>query len=85
MGNENEFAEAAQAVLRLTERPDNETLLMLYALYKQGSEGDVSGKRPGMLDIKGRKKFDAWSAQKGMSKETAQLAYVHLVKELSGK
>ncbi len=76
------FAEAQERVKRLTKRPDNSTLLELYALYKQGSDGDVSGSRPGMLDLKGRAKFDAWSTKKGLSKEAARAAYVALVTKL---
>ena len=60
----------------------NDTLLKLYALFKQGTAGDVSGKRPGMMDLKGRAKYDAWSNQKGMSSEDAKAAYVELVASL---
>lgn len=76
------FEAAVAASKSLSERPDNQTLLQLYALYKQASAGDVEGKRPGMLDLKGRAKFDAWTGKKGMSKDQAMEAYVRLVDRL---
>lgn len=76
------FDEAQKRVQSLKSRPNNDTLLELYALYKQGTEGDVSGKRPGMLDVKGRAKYDAWNGRKGMGKDAAQNAYVALVEKL---
>jgi len=78
----DQFEQAAKDVQDLPSRPDNMTLLKLYALYKQGTDGDVSGSRPGFTDFKGRAKFDAWAEQKGLSKEDAQQAYVDLVKKL---
>ncbi len=60
-------------------------LLELYALFKQGTQGDISGARPGLLDIKGRAKFDAWEKKKGLSREAAQAAYVQLVSELEAR
>ena len=79
---EARFEAAAQAVQALRKRPDNDTLLKLYALYKQGTAGDVSGSRPGMLDFVGRAKYDAWAAIKGTSKDNAMQAYVDLVDKL---
>jgi diazepam-binding inhibitor (GABA receptor modulating acyl-CoA-binding protein) len=76
------FEDAAKRVQTLTSRPSNDTLLELYALYKQGSVGDVQGKRPGMLDLKGRAKFDAWEKRKGMAKDQAKTQYVALVERL---
>lgn len=76
------FNEAAEAIKTLSSRPSNDTLLQLYALFKQGTEGDVTGNRPGLLDPKGRAKFDAWSQKKGLSKEDSQQQYVDLVKTL---
>lgn len=73
------FSEASKAVLLLEARPSNETLLAPYALYKQATEGDVSGKRPGMLDLKGRKKYDAWAAHKGLTTDDAMERYIALV------
>lgn len=84
MALKEDFESAASDVKKLTTRPDNDTLLQLYALYKQGTEGDVSGSRPGMLDIKGRKKYDAWATKKGTAAGIAQQAYVALVKKLQG-
>lgn len=79
------FETAAQEVQSLRQRPDNETLLALYALYKQATMGDASGRRPGFTDIAGRAKFDAWQRNKGMSKEAAMQAYIALVDRLTGR
>ncbi len=77
-----EFQDASERVKKLAKRPANAELLELYALYKQGTDGDISGKKPGFLDLKGRKKFEAWESKKGLSKESAQKSYVALVKKL---
>lgn len=82
MGLEQEFAAAQERVKALPKRPKNEDLLALYALFKQATAGDVSGKRPGMLDMVGRAKFDAWTARKGTDKTAAMQAYVELVDRL---
>ena len=66
----------------LSERPDNATLLKLYALYKQATTGDVEGKRPGFTDMVGRAKYDAWAAIKGTPSEEAMSDYVALVDSL---
>jgi acyl-CoA-binding protein len=79
---QSQFETAAQAAMKLPARPDNETMLKLYALYKQGKAGDATGKRPGMLDMVGRAKYDAWAGLKGMSRESAMQAYVDLVAAL---
>ena len=84
MSTAEKFEDAQKRVKTLSRTPDNDTLLELYALYKQGTAGDVDGKRPGMLDIKGRAKYDAWSGKKGMSRDAAQEAYVKLVDRLAG-
>ena len=76
------FEEAAAGVKKLKEDPGNDAKLKLYALYKQGSEGDVQGKRPGFTDMIGRAKYDAWAKVKGLSKEQAMKDYVALVKSL---
>lgn len=73
------FEQAAQDAQQLARRPDNETLLRLYALYKQSTAGDVSGKRPGFLDMVGQAKYDAWAKLKGTSKDQAMQAYIDLV------
>ena len=79
-----QFEDAQKRVKTLDQAPSQDKLLELYALYKQAKEGDVSGKRPGMLDIKGRAKFDAWAERKGMSKDEAMQKYVALVDSLVG-
>jgi len=78
----DKFAEAKARVEKLETRPSNERLLELYGLYKQATEGDLTGSRPGMLDLKGRAKFDAWSKRKGLSKDDAMKGYVALVDAL---
>lgn len=79
---QDRFESAAEDVQQLPSRPDNATLLRLYSLYKQGTMGDVQGKRPGMLDLAGRAKFDAWSKLEGMSREEAMREYIALVEDL---
>jgi acyl-CoA-binding protein len=78
------FEDAQRRVKTLTSAPGTDTLLELYALYKQGSSGDVEGKRPGMLDLKGRAKYDAWATKRGTSRDAAMEAYVALVDRLVG-
>ncbi len=78
----SEFEDAQRRVKAFKSTPNPGELLELYALYKQGTTGDVSGTRPGMLDIKGRAKFDAWEKKKGQAREAAEAAYVALVAEL---
>ncbi len=68
----------------LAERPDNATLLKLYALYKQATTGDVDGKRPGFTDMVGRAKWDAWNEIKGTAKDAAMKQYVALIEDLKG-
>jgi acyl-CoA-binding protein len=85
MTTQDDFAAAQVRVKQLKQTPSTDELLALYALYKQGSSGDVSGSRPGMLDFKGRAKFDAWATKKGMTREAAQTAYVDLVGKLAVK
>jgi carboxylesterase len=82
---EDDFATAQARVKQLKQTPSTDELLALYALYKQGSSGDVSGSRPGMLDFKGRAKFDAWAGKKGVTREAAQKQYVELVAKLAAK
>ena len=78
----DQFAVAKDRVEKLESRPSNEELLQLYGLFKQATEGDVTGSRPGMLDLKGRAKYDAWARRKGTSKDDAMKAYVALVAKL---
>ena len=80
----SKFKKASEDVQKLSKRPDNDTLLKLYALYKQGSAGDVTGKRPGFTDFKGRAKFDAWTKLKGKSGKEAMESYIKLVNTLKG-
>ncbi len=72
------FADA-QARIKPVSGLGNDTMLELYALYKQATVGDVTGDRPGMLDLRGRAKYDAWARRKGMAKDAAMQAYVELV------
>ncbi len=82
MASVEEFESAAERVQKLPKKPGTDVLLQLYGLYKQATDGDVSGKRPGLLDVKGRAKFDAWTERKGMSAEKARSEYVALVARL---
>jgi acyl-CoA-binding protein len=66
----------------LPEKPDNTTLLKIYALYKQATEGDVEGKRPGFTDMVGRAKYDAWAGVKGKSSNDAMKEYIDLIESL---
>ena len=79
-----QFEQAVADSKRLTERPDNATLLELYALYKQASEGDASGERPGMTDFVGRAKWDAWKTLEGTGRDDAMQRYVALIEDLKG-
>lgn len=76
------FESAQAAVKRLKNRPDNDTLLELYSYFKQATEGDVSGDRPGAFDFVARAKYDAWQARKGLKKDAAMRGYVKLVEHL---
>lgn len=76
------FEKAQAASKNLEERPDNMTLLEIYALYKQASAGDVSGERPGFTDMVARAKFDAWAGVKGLSKDAAMQKYIDLITDL---
>jgi diazepam-binding inhibitor (GABA receptor modulating acyl-CoA-binding protein) len=80
-----EFEQARADVKNLTDRPDNDSLLELYSFYKQATDGDVTGDKPGPFDFKARAKYDAWEARKGMSKDVAMKAYVKLVNHLKAK
>jgi acyl-CoA-binding protein len=79
------FEKAAKEAQALPKRPDDNTLLQLYALYKQSTAGDVAGSRPGGLDFVGRAKYDAWAKLKGKPKDDAMQAYIALVETLKGK
>lgn len=85
MSLDEKFSDAQDRVKGLTKRPSNEELLQLYALYKQGTAGDVTGKRPGRLDLKGRAKYDAWAKLAGTTGDQAKEKYVALVDDLLEK
>ncbi len=84
MSLQEQFAQAQADSKNLSERPDNMTLLKIYALFKQASSGDADGKRPGFTDMVGRAKWDAWDAIKGTSKDDAMQQYIDLIEELKG-
>ncbi|PZO12009.1 MAG: acyl-CoA-binding protein [Burkholderiales bacterium] len=77
------FEAAVANSKNLSERPDNATLLKIYALYKQATEGDVEGKKPGFGDMVGRAKWDAWNGFKGTDKDGAMQQYIDLIQSLS--
>jgi len=77
------FDAAVAGSKNLTERPDNATLLKLYALYKQATAGDNTEKKPGFSDMIGRAKWDAWTAVKGKSGDEAMQEYIDLIGSLS--
>ena len=77
------FQAAAIAAKQTKKKPDNATLLKLYSYYKQASEGDVSGDRPGGFDFVGGAKYDAWGKLKGMSKDDAMQNYIKQVEKLN--
>ena len=77
-----QFDAAAAASKNLKERPDNNTMLKLYALFKQATVGDVEGKRPGFTDMVGRAKYDAWAAAKGKTADEARREYTALIHSL---
>lgn len=82
MALEDDFQSAQTRVKQLARTPPPDQLLSLYALFKQATAGDVTGSRPGMLDFKGRAKYDAWAAQKGKGKPAAMQEYVQVVERL---
>jgi diazepam-binding inhibitor (GABA receptor modulator, acyl-CoA-binding protein) len=75
----DEFTDAQERVRKLKQTPSTDELLELYSLYKQATVGDAQGKRPGLLDFRGRAKYDAWAARAGTSKDAAMREYVELV------
>jgi len=76
------FDKAVADSKKLAEKPDNMTLLKIYSLYKQASEGDVEGKRPGFTDMIGRAKYDAWATLKGKGTDEAMQVYIDLIESL---
>ncbi|KAK5862311.1 hypothetical protein PBY51_017721 [Eleginops maclovinus] len=85
MASQAEFEKLAEDVKKVKTRPTDEELLELYGLYKQATVGDVNTERPGMLDFKGKAKWDAWNSRKEMSKDDAMSAYIALAKEVISK
>ena len=81
---QDQFEAAAAASKSLPKRPDNDTMLKLYALFKQATSGDATGSRPGGFDFVGQAKYDAWAKITGTSTETAMRGYVDLVNSLKG-
>jgi diazepam-binding inhibitor (GABA receptor modulating acyl-CoA-binding protein) len=79
---EKAFEEAIAKSKTLSEKPSNDVLLKLYGLYKQATDGDVQGERPGGFDFKGAAKFDAWASLKGKSTENAAHEYIDFVNSL---
>ena len=77
------FEQAVAESKNLSERPDNATLLKLYALYKQGGSGDNADKKPGFSDMVARAKWDAWNKLQGTSQEAAMQQYIEQISELS--
>jgi len=82
MDLDDDFKSAAERVTKLSKRPPNDIMLQLYALYKQGNNGDVTGERPGFADFEGRAKFDSWNKLQGKSIEDAKNEYIALVEQL---
>ena len=82
MNLDENFKLAADRATKLSKRPPNDILLQLYALYKQGNEGNVRGDRPGFGDFEERVKFDAWNKIKGKSNDEAKQEYISLVEKL---
>jgi diazepam-binding inhibitor (GABA receptor modulating acyl-CoA-binding protein) len=79
----SQFEAAVALTKTLTDRPDNQTLLRLYSLFKQATDGDVSGKRPGFTDLVGRAKYDAWATLQGTEAEAAMQAYIDETNKLA--
>ena len=81
---DTKFETGAKEAKQLPSRPDNDTLLKLYALYKQATVSNVAGKRPDFTNPVDRTKYDAWTNERGTSKEDAMHAYIDLVESLKG-
>jgi acyl-CoA-binding protein len=79
---DTDFQQASEDVKRLPARPDNDTLLKLYALYKQATDGDACGPKPGFFDFVNTAKYEAWSRLRGMRTDEARQKYIELVRQL---
>lgn len=77
-----QFENAVAESKNLPERPDNNSLLQIYALYKQATRGDAAGERPGFSDMIGRVKYDAWAGLQGTTAEEAMQRYIDLIESL---
>lgn len=84
MSLRDDFEAAVARVDGLSSTPSQSEMLELYGLFKQATHGDVTGKRPGMLDVKGRAKHDAWVTRRGMSRDDAMRAYIDHADRLAG-
>ena len=82
MALDDDFKSAAERVTKLSKRPPNDIMLQLYALYKQGNKGNITGERPGFADFEGRAKFDSWNKLQGKSLDDAKHGYIALVEQL---
>ncbi len=82
MVNSPQFLQAAEAVKTLNKKPDNDSLSVLYGLYKQATVGDNNTPKPGMLDMKGNVKWNSWNTYKGYSKYKAEIEYITFVNSL---
>jgi acyl-CoA-binding protein len=82
MSLKEQFDQAVADSKTLSERPDNSTMLKMYSLYKQATAGDVEGKRPGMMDMINRAKYDAWAEIKGKSADEAMQEYIDIIADL---
>jgi len=82
MNQKEAFEAATEGAKKLPHQP-NDRLLELYGLFKQATEGDVSGEKPGMFDFKGAAKYDAWESRRGMTMDEAMQAYIDLVEKLA--
>ncbi|XP_056262005.1 acyl-CoA-binding domain-containing protein 7 isoform X2 [Pseudoliparis swirei] len=85
MSNLEEFQKMAEDVKKVKTRPADQELLDLYGLYKQAMVGEIDIEKPGMTNLKGKAKWDAWNSRNGMSKDDAMTAYVTLAKEVISK
>ncbi|XP_020299696.1 acyl-CoA-binding protein homolog isoform X2 [Pseudomyrmex gracilis] len=85
MSLDQQFEAAAESVKALTKRPTDEELLELYALFKQATVGDNNTSKPGMLDFKGKAKWEAWNKKKGTSQEAAKQSYIEYANTLIEK
>ncbi|MCG8319557.1 MAG: acyl-CoA-binding protein [Cytophagales bacterium] len=82
MSLEEKFKQAVEQSKELAQKPSNEVLLKIYALYKQATEGDVQGEKPGGFDFKAAAKYNAWESLKGKSPDEAMRDYITLIDEL---